>query len=44
MITHTVDHLYQAGIKHIIAVVGYQADSVAPPSVTTSPTPFKPIS
>ncbi len=28
MITHTVDHLYQAGIRHIIAVVGYQADSV----------------
>ena len=28
MITHTVDHLYQAGIKDIIAVVGYQSDSV----------------
>ena len=28
MITHTVAHLRQAGIKNIIAVVGYQADSV----------------
>lgn len=28
MITHTVDHLRAAGINQIIAVVGYQADSV----------------
>ncbi len=28
MIAHTVDHLYQVGINNIIAVVGYQADSV----------------
>lgn len=28
MIGHTVDHLKQAGVKDIIAVVGYQADSV----------------
>lgn len=28
MITHTVDHLRQAGITSIIAVVGYQSDSV----------------
>lgn len=28
MITRTVDHLYQAGIENIIAVVGYQAESV----------------
>jgi bifunctional UDP-N-acetylglucosamine pyrophosphorylase/glucosamine-1-phosphate N-acetyltransferase len=28
MITHTIDHLYQAGIKNIITVVGYQAESV----------------
>lgn len=28
MIGHTVDHLKESGIKQIIAVVGYQADSV----------------
>ncbi len=28
MITHTVDHLVQAGINKIVAVVGFQADSV----------------
>jgi len=28
MVAHTVKHLTQAGIKQIIAVVGYQADSV----------------
>lgn len=28
MIAHTVDHLTAAGINHIVAVVGFQADSV----------------
>jgi bifunctional UDP-N-acetylglucosamine pyrophosphorylase / glucosamine-1-phosphate N-acetyltransferase len=28
MVVHTVDHLTQAGIKNIIVVVGFQADSV----------------
>jgi len=28
MITHTVDHLHQAGIDDIIVVVGYRSDSV----------------
>lgn len=28
MIGHTIDHLYSAGIKEIITVVGFQADSV----------------
>mgnify|MGYP001610472353 FL=1 len=28
MITHTIDHLHQAGIDDIVVVVGYQSDSV----------------